>query len=335
MIKKITIKTILFLITIISFNNIVFADTSIDVHKYVNNVRDITNTFYYDIIESNDNPETISGIDSNFEIVFDENTPISNDTAYNHYTIDFSNATFSKVGVYKFKVVERESENEKVYPKDNNTYTILVNVTYDVDDNNTPTGQLLINVSNLAIHDKSGSKSEVRFETNPMTYLSISKKVTGDMADKNEYFKFKLEINGGDGLSIVGQDETVTYEGETINTINTYDSSVDNYIYLKHGQRVIIGYNELEDKYLVTGGTSYTVYELGASQYITYINGERKDYKSIAMTAVSNTSKNEAAFVNNYESTALTGVFIRIMPFIVLLIISIVGIFLLRKNAKN
>ena len=53
------------------------------------------------------------------------------------------------------------------------------------------------------------------------------------------------------------------------------------------------------------------------------------------MTAVSNTSKNEAAFVNNYESTALTGVFIRIMPFIVLLIISIVGIFLLRKNAKN
>ena len=339
MFKKISLKILLTFIMIISFNSEVFADTSINVHKYVSNVSDINNTFYYDIIPSNENPDSVTGLVSNFEIVFDENTEISNVTAHKEYTIDFSDVVFDKVGVYKFKVIERESENEKVYPRDTNTYIVLVNVTHDVNSDNEPTNDLLVDVNPLAIHEESNSKSEVRFDTNPHTYLSLSKRVTGDMADSEKYFKFKIKITGGDysadGIKIVGQDEVINYEGQTINTISTYDSNIDNYVYLKHGQKITIGNDTENNKYLLSGGTMFTIEEEGAQEYITYINGDRKDHKSITLNAVSNIDKNEAKYVNNYESTALTGVFVRIVPFVVLLIISIGSFILVNKRVKE
>ena len=238
-----------------------------------------------------------------------------------------------KPGTYKFILRETSSSNEGVYPHDTNYYTLLVNVLNELDENNSPTGQLLIDALNTGLLNDTETKTDVIFETTPLTYFTLSKTVTGDMADKNEYFKFKVNIGETYNYVITGQDSVVNYNGEEIYTNNTYNPNEDNYVYLRHDQTITIGLADGE--YQIHAGIPISVEEMDASNYKTYVNNGNTPNKGFAITSLARPSYNNASYVNNYESTALTGVFIRVLPFVLLFLVSFVAIVFTYKKANK
>lgn len=310
----------------------VYADSSIDVNKRLNGVDNPNASFTYEIVPKETNPDNSNLNPNTFSISFDENSVVDNRESYGSYTLDFSNINYSIPGKYEYIVRETSSSNQSIYPKDDNYYTIVLNVLNEVDNNNQPTGQLIVDVMQSAFLNESTGKGEILFETAPLTYITLSKTVTGDMGDINEYFKFKIEIDG-DGFAINGQDNNVVYNGEVINTINTYDASKDNYVYLKHGQSITIGLNDSE--YQIPSNVMFTVEEMDASSYKTYINNGDTNRKSIVTFVLNTPSSNTFSYVNNHESTVLTGVFISIIPYAILISLSIIGIYVLKKKSKK
>ena len=325
--KKILIIVISILLCISKLN----ASTSIDVTKKLNSVDNISNTFNYSVVAKDTNPELVSNFPSSFSLEF-SNDDIENKNAIKTYTLDFKDVNYTKLGRYEYVVSEISSSNEEVYPIDTNKYTIVVNVVNELDDNNEPTGNKIIDVLGLAFFNDGSGKSNIVFETNPLTYMTLSKKVTGDLSDANEYFKFKIDISEGDNYLIKGQDEVVNYNGEIINTSNTYNASSDNYVYLKHGQSLTIGLDDNNNMH-IPSNTEITIEELESENYKTFINNSNTPRKSIFLNALNTPQSNTISYVNNYESNVLTGLFVNNAPYIILVILSIVGFVLIRKKA--
>ncbi len=323
-------KIFLIFLLVFTFLIKVNASTTIDVIRKVDNVDSINNTFSYEIIPKDTNPDVVGGLINNFDIVFNE-SEVPDKIAQKSYTIDFSNFTFNKLGKYEFVLNEVSSSNEIDYPKDEDTYTIVVYVKNELNENSEPTGNFIIDVlQNAYVNDTLG-KAEIIYETNALTYLTINKTVTGDAADMNEYFKFKLEIGSDNNLTISGQDETVTYNNEEISTSNVFDPSIENYVYLKHGQTVTIGLNSSGEKELLAG-TRCVVEEMDSEDYKTYINEGTANSKYFVRGMSNLVDRNIVSYVNNKETTVLTGLFVNIIPFVILSILSIAGIVLVRKK---
>lgn len=306
---------------------------SINITKNVTNVTSKVNaTFNYKITEErSENPESIGGINENFSITFNNVEPVDNVASVTS-SLDLSSLTFSKVGDYYLKICEISSSDEATFPIDNKCYYPLVMVRNELV-NNTPTGNLIATL--ISSVSDGENKTDAVFETRPMSYLSLSKSVTGDMANKDEYFKFKITINGlnSDNIVIKNQDATVIYNGEEIITSSTYNLNEDNYVYLKHGQSISIGDSEYPQ---IPSGTSYTIEEMDAENYKTYINDSLDDNKLLSVSKSSHiSSENNNSFVNNYERVTFTGVVSNITPYLILIIMGIALFVLTRKKYAN
>jgi hypothetical protein len=303
---------------------------SINVTKNITNVTsNVDVTFNYLISEVRDeNPEGITGINENFSITFNNIEP-QNNIASVTKSLDLSSLTFSKVGDYYLKICEVSSSNESIYPIDNKCFYPLVMVRNELI-NNMPTGNLIATL--LSSVSDGENKTDAVFTTRPMSYITLNNKVTGDMSDKDEYFKFKITINDNnlENVVIKNQDAIVTYEGEEIITSSTYNSDVDNFIYLKHNQSVTIGNS---DNNQIPSGLSYTIEELDKENYQTYINDSIDDNKILEVTSLSNNENdNINNFVNNYERITFTGVVADVAPYLILVLIAIILFVLTRKK---
>lgn len=305
----------------------------ITITKNVTSVTSNVNaTFYYKVSEvRSDNPAEIGGITEDFFIKFDNVKPEDNIASISK-TLDLSSLSFSKVGDYYLKICEVSSSDENVYPISNKCFYPLVMVRNELN-NNVPTGNLVATL--LSTVSDGENKTDAVFETRPMSYITINNNVTGDMADRDEYFKFKIKINSNDLENIVikNQDASVIYNGEEVITSSTYNANVDNYIYLKHGQSVTIGSS---DKNQIPAGLSYVIEEMDHENYKTYINDSTSNNKLLEVSMLSNVdSENVQNFVNNYESITFTGIFTNIVPYIILLLIGIALFVLTRKKYEN
>jgi len=327
-------KIILFLISIFIFNINVYADSTINVTKKLIGIDIPDVVFSFNVEPKDTNPEIINLEENYFNIPFNSESIINDRISEGTYTLDFSTINFTKPGRYEYIVREAGSTNMDVYPKDNNYYTIELNVLNEVDQDNNPTGNLIVDVYPSAYLNDSSGKGDIVFETTPLTYINLSKKVTGDIADTNEYFKFKITIDGDkDGYTIDGQDDIVTYNGQTLNTSRVYNSGIDNYIYLKHGQSVTIGLDG--NNYQISSNLSYTIEEMDAQNYKTYINNSEEDNKTASLITVNRPESNTVSYINNNESTVLTGLFVSILPYALLISLSIIGIYVLKKKSKK
>ena len=307
---------------------------SINVTKNVINATSNVNvTFYYSIEEErNQNPESIGGINNSFQITFDNVSPNSDNVASVTSSLDLSSLTFTKVGDYYLKICEESSSEPGIYPIDNKCYYPLVMVRNELN-GNTPTGNLIATLINSVSDGE--NKTDAIFETQPMSYITLNNLVTGDMADKDEYFKFKITINDSDLDNIVirNQDASVMYNGEETITSSTYNPNSDNYVYLKHDQTITIGEG---DSPQLKSGISYTIEEVDHENYKTYINDSTEDNKYLSVEKLSNlSSENINNFVNNYEMITFTGVVLNIVPYLLLLLVGIVLFLLTRKKYAN
>ena len=178
------------------------------------------------------------------------------------------------------------------------------------------------------------------------TDLTVTKKVTGTMADINKEFSFTLDLkNSHDAADTrsyayqvwsMGADETKGGADDAIVTTTGKSGTLTNggTFTLKHDEYIVI-------TGLATGEKA-TVTETGATDYITTIvnqNGAAADAAVTAKTVGEKTIStlageiNQQDFVNNKEAVTPTGIALESIPFV--LIISAAGValfFMLRKR---
>lgn len=305
----------------------------------------IVNTFNYKITSDKDNPELPAYLPESASINIDADA--KDGVVTGSTIIDFSKVIYTKPGNYVYHLTEVSSSNEKAYPHTNSAYDIYVSVS-------NKDGELVVDVPTEGMNLDTEEKEEVVFNhESDFTYISITTKVSGDYAeayDKNTYFKYRVRLYGVledenvqfrrvnfnmdkvyPKYKIVGQDKTVTFNGKKINTTNYFVAKPNSYtdIYLKNGQTVTIGLDG--DKKELPVGIYYTIESIDAPGWITKINGVRRNVLS-SKELESADIKNSIHFehIKNYQ-IAITGLFLDYLPIILLVVITIVGIIVIKR----
>ena len=340
--KKLIVLPILLLVSAFTITNVKAA--GFNVTRNVTGVSNpVTNTFTYTVEEETGNPTTVAPPSGTYQINM-TNQAVSSNTASKTVApliaeSVWTSLNYQQPGVYKFKVKETGTTNSTTYPLDTATYTVTIYVTNELV-SGVPTGNL---IKTYVGAQKNGTGTKIDGNSN-VTYTSeanlsqirISSGVSGDAAQLNKYFKYKITINGnpGDTFTITGQDASVPYGDSTIPTSSTYTvGSTPQYVYLKGGQTAIIGLNGSLEQIPV--GTTYEIELMDADDYDTFINGSTTPSKTTGTMTVSNTvASNEVSFVNNKGIPAPTGMVFKILPFIILLVISVVGLYIIMKTQK-
>ncbi len=235
--------------------------------------------------------------------------------------LDISNYNFTTLGDYKFIVKETSSADETNYPVDSEKeYYFYVSVRNKLDNNHNLTGEYTaIMYEQVKDHD-TGDKTRAVFESTALRRrIQVTNEVSGNLADVEDYFKYKVIFEGandGDVFTVFGQDNTVDYGGESIATTNTVTiDGEDDFIYLKHGQTVYIGYDGENDQLPV--GLKYSLVEVDANGYVQYVDGVTGDTsRKKTISATENALSNKVAFLNHKEGNVLTGIVISVAPYV-------------------
>lgn len=322
---------IYFLFSIISCNCAYASNEKITLISTINGVTNsITNTYTYTIkpVNNNNNAQNEPTV---VKVNFNNIKPESNKAIATH-DIDFSKTSYSKLGVYEYIITETSSSDSETFPLSKDKYKIFVEVIRDKSDN------VVKNVHFQALDLNVLQKSELEFTHQAeYTYINIENTTTGKMANKNEYFKYKLSIFGnvGDIYEITGQDETVYFEGKRITPAKHYivKSGSDNYIYiyLKDNQKISIGLSN--DIPQIKIGTKYIISKVGARKWETIINDKHYNTTNY-LVAKKGVNKIDIVNIKNFD-IALTGVFIDVLPFVILIILAVFGIFAITKLKKK
>ena len=264
------------------------------------------------------NPATVSGLSSVIRLNV-EGSPDIDGVVSARAELDMSNVEFSALGDYKFVIRETDSADPLNYPvAEDHEYYAYVSVRNKLDSNGRPTGEYVAAMpAQVRDHDM-GDKVEANFKSEAQrSYITIKNEVSGNLANTEDYFLYRVDIMGaedGDEFTISGQDETVVYNGETIDTRVKMIIGLDNYVYLKHGQEVTIGKNG--DLYELPIGIRYSVVEVDANGYVQYVDGEAGD--TSAEKTVENdaqVSSNRVDFLNHKEGSILTGIVMSVWPY--------------------
>lgn len=293
----------------------------------------VTNTFTYQLHEDGSNPGLVTNLPTLSNISFDEARPDSSAKAvYQTMTVDFSNTVFPKLGEYKFILNETSSSDPANYPVDEgHVYYIYASVRNDLNANNAPTGKFRFSVAVQTRDHDTGEKCDFNFSSvAKRTYIQLFNNVTGNMAEKDKYFKYQVTIKGvnnGHEFVINGQDSNVTYDNSAITTGNRFVVGETTYIYLKHGQSATIGqYSDTLNQIPINA--TYDIVELGADDYTTRIDGGSEPSKTLTgKVAIEKNpngvedaafySSNVSVFVNSKDTSVSTGVFLDAQPYLV------------------
>ena len=162
--------------------------------------------------------------------------------------------------------------------------------------------------------------------------IIFSNRVYGNTADQDKYFKYKIDIDvaNGETFTITGQDATINYEGQTINTQTTFVKGQDNYIYLKNGQTATIIVDSASGTNYV--GQSYEIEQLDGSDYETKIDGVvRKKTSGLTIPR----DDTVISFTNFRELAPATDMTITIIPFAIIIVFSLMGFIIIKRKKED
>ena len=306
------------------------------------------NTFTYSVTADSSNPATVTP-PSNTTIAFTSSDTVSSNTITKTASpliaeSVWTGLSYPQPGTYKFIVSESASSNATVYPRDTSTYTVTVYVTNEIS-GGVPTGNLTktyIGAQKGGTGTKITSSGNATFTSsaaNGMSNMTVSNTLKGSAANTNEYFKYTVSITNnmsGANYAVTGLTSSVTWDGSTVSNPTSCSSSC--VIYLKHGQTATIGLSG-SLKQLPVGATysvtqNNTTSQSGTDGYTTTVNGSTgtsSGNKTINATA----SNNAIAFENTKNDGGVpTSLFIKLFPFLVLLVLSGIGLYTVNKNKK-
>ena len=315
--KKLILLLFICMYIIIPTNT--YAATSLKITNKITNIRNsIDSTITYQIKPHTDNPQGVENDLTSYTIDFTDVEVIDN-TITKEDEIDFSTVHYTIPGTYRYGIIQ-ESSSDKSIVLEKKRYQIYVMVTKEEDNS------IKVDVQPLVFDFKDLEKKELEY-TNKLEYTTISLKQNneGDYKDldRNTYFKYKLEINSkvGSIYTITGQPEKIIYNDEEIETINEYEvKEEDNYIYvyLKDGDKITIGLNELEFNE-IPKDTEYTITKVNGEKWTTTINGKEID----TITLKTKAKDNEVLIINSRDyDNAVTGLMYNILPFILMILIN-------------
>ncbi len=317
-----------------------------EVENVTNNV---TNTFTYTITAKSGNPATVRDLPGTLTIDFNNVIPDANNVATKTADLDFTNVKFNELGDYYFTIAETGSTDSTTYPVDNTkTYDVVVSVrnTFE-EDGVTPTGTYLVYAvatQGYNSNSETEEKENVLFESaSQHTYIELTKKVEGNLGRLDEYFTYTISISNAK------PNETYVISGSSAGANNptevTMDASGNGTVTLKlkHNDTITIGKDGTENQLPIR--TTYTIVETD-NNYQTFIDGSTENNKSmsqkttVAVPGVDDdktafNTNNKTTYVNKREAGPVTGIFINVMPFVVLIALAFVGIMVIKKTSKK
>ncbi len=202
-------------------------------------------------------------------------------------------------GIYRYKIREIQGTVDGI-TYDSTVYTVDVYVTMESQGKK----------ATVVLYKGQDKASGLVFKNTYTTHkLTIIKKITGNAADLNKKFKFKITIKGADG--------------------ETYATNASNHQVLTSGTEteVILGNNESIEIYGLSAKDTYKVVE------------DKENYTSSGTvetaTAIGNSDK-MVTVTNKLETTIPTGVIQRVAPFAIALIgVGFVGVVYYRKKREE
>ena len=310
----------------------------------------VTNTFTYTVTADSSNPASVTP-PSSATVSFTSSQTVSSNTVTATASpliaeSVWTGLNYPQPGTYKF-IVSETSSNNTVYPKDSSTYTVTIYVANEIS-GGVPTGNL---EKTYVGAQKGGSGTKITSSQNAtftsaasMSSMTVSNTLKGTAANTNEYFKYTVTINnslGGTTYNVSGQDTSgVTWNGSSV-TPSTTCSGTTCTIYLKHNQTATIGvsgsykqlpvgitYSVTQNNTTSQSSNYSTTYSVGGG---TAASGTSTGNKTMNATA----SNNAVAFENTASGGGVpTGVLIKLFPFLVLLVLSGIGLYTVNKNRK-
>jgi len=316
------------------------SDQNLTITRTITNAKNnISNTFTYTITADSNNPENgVTGIPEHPTVVFNNVAPSGTPaTATATGTISLSSATFTKNGDYKWTLTETATSDESGnYPVDStNTYTIKASVR-----NATTSGRLSSDEGKQVVFfvytgtttqdnttklDFSKQDPDQILFTSATAYkhIEIKKEVTGNMADVDKDFTVSVTLGTtGQTFSVYGSNNNVT----------TISGGVATDLTLNHNDTIIIGAGaDGESTNEIPVGMTYSYTEAAETNY-TQVSGASVTDKAVSRTDATNVNN----IVNNYETNTITGAFLKVLPYVVIVAIAVAGVvYLVIRNKKQ
>ncbi|MBQ3435566.1 MAG: BspA family leucine-rich repeat surface protein [Bacilli bacterium] len=283
------------------------------------------------------------------DISFAGTETVSNSYTVNKSTtINFANMglSFKKPGNYELTVKETATSNS-AYPVDNdNEYTVIVQVTNVTDQNGTPTGNFN---AKFVIKDDNDTKvsnmpfNEPKDETK-FGHIELTKTVKGIMADRTKDFSFSVQVDDAASSACQSYSGSEKYliKGTGVpedgSEVTKCKSGTKDSITLNHGETATIGqftYNNntydsisIDDYYKIIEGTE--------SDYTTTFkinSGSESSGNDTGSNSITHNG-NVVNFYNQREGSPVTGLFLTILPYLILVGIGVGGVLLFQNREK-
>ena len=277
-------------------------------------------------------------------------------------TVDLSGISFNEPGVYRYVITEAANADNAANGISNDADDTRILDVYVVDDadhvgtlkvegyvlqNGEPDGTVLKNGDGVAEKSKGFAN---KYTTNDLT---ISKKVEGNQASRDEYFKMTVTLSGIAGnvynVDLTNADATTkkngvnegTYTNPSTITVGA-DGTVKQEFWLQGGQSIVIKG--------ITANASYTVAEdpatVDAEAYTptAAVTGDdaKKDSTKIAMDTTSYAVTDDAltkdttvAFTNTKEGTIPTGIIMSVAPYAAIVLLGGAGATIVMRKKKE
>ena len=260
-------------------------------------------------------------------------------------SIIFAANTNTVPGVYKYSISEATTTDTNVTYSDA-TYTILVEVTNPIQG----TGFVItphVYAGDEAYNTNAKKANAITFANsyteNEANALKVTKTVTGNYGDKQEYFKFSGTITipstAKEAVKFTPNTDITSANNDTEITIQPGGTKTFTF-YLKSEETFNFGTLPVGTEY------SFTEVEAGQDGYTTTISGADKGNTEEGKKATPNDAAtgtvtdadgdlDQVTFTNYKNSTPLTGVIVNNMPYIALLGASGAGLVVLATSKKR
>lgn len=300
------------------------------------------------------------------------------------------NATYTQAGVYTYmvnEIIPADADKEPGVTYDGNLYYVNVYVTNVLKEDGTPllgtNGLPVVNVSNITAYKGTNSSTDPAAATTgggekigmltpagtdgaarnisypftndyTTTDLTVTKKVTGSMADINKEFSFTLVLTNSHN---VADTRDYAYQvwsmgpNETKDSISTDDTMVAGKSgTLSSGSTFMLKHNEYIVIVGLATGEKVTVTEDGATDYKTSITTQNGSTTPSAPDVIDLTSDktagektlstdagaiNQQDFVNKKEAVTPTGIALESVPFVLIIFAAGVALFFILRGRKH
>ena len=280
------------------------------------------------------NEETKAGIPSDPTDVTTDGKKYATES----FDIDFTGVTFPEAGVYRYVITENDVQSPYNITSSNPQY-IDVYVEYAAleaggfADTLTIQGVFMhTDDSNLTDTSATPVKSS-SFDNMYTTYdLTVAMNVSGNQADKEDYFKFTITVNCpvDDTYAIDTANTTSANNTGIALDVTNGTGTVD--IYLKNGESALVKGLPVGTTYTVTdeSGTYTATYVVTVNGSIIISDGSGNEYKNTDGI----TGDTNITFTNTRGGVIPTGIILTVAPFAVLMLVGIAGATVIVKKKR-